>query len=307
MFKYCICVLLLIWCNLTTAGEVIKLVVPFAPGTTIDLVAKILQDDLSKRLNRPIVVENKAGAGGAIGSKFVATTDSTDAVLLINSSGLAVNAVFSDSDYNTENLIPMVKIGSAPIILVTSLKSEIYNFQDLLKSNNVTIGNSGQNSLTFLINEIVKKDINKNLIPVPYKGVNQALPDLLSGDLNGAFLFYASALPYIDTKKIIPIAVMSTTRLSELPKVPTFQELNLTALNDVDPWFAIFGNSKINNKDLNVIKLALVNSLRDPKIIKALRDNGINVAKNSNLSRDFLNNEQAKYRKISHELSRSRG
>jgi tripartite-type tricarboxylate transporter receptor subunit TctC len=289
------------------AGDTIRLVVPFAPGTTIDIVAKILQQDLSARLHKPIVIENKAGAGGAIGSKFVATTDSTDTVLLINSSGLAVNTAFADTDYNIENLTPLVNLGSAPVVLVTSSKSNIRNFKDLLKSNDVTLGNSGPNSLTFLISEALKKDIDKNLIPVPYKGVNLAIPDLLSGNLDGAFLFYTSSLPYPETKKLIPIAVMSDSRLPELPKTPTFRELNVTALDPIDPWFAIFSNAKADPKEIEIVKITLINSLRDPKVVAALRNNGITVTKKPSLPSDFLINEHTKYQKIIQKLGLPKG
>jgi len=306
LFRYFIFALFL-WSDTAIAGEAIKLIVPFASGTTIDNLAKILQQDLGSRLRRPIILENKPGAGGAIGSKFVATTDSTDTVLLITSSGLAINSALTGLDYKIENLVPLVNLGSAPVALVTSVKSKIHNFQDLLKSTDITIGNSGQNSLTFLISETLKKDLDKNLIPVPYKGVNLAVPDLLSGDLNGAFLFYASALPYIEAKKLIPIAVMSNNRLSELPKTPTFRELNVTALDQIDPWFAIFSNAKADPKEVEIVKIALTNSLRDLKVITALRNNGITITENPGLPADFLVNEYAKYQKIIQKLGLQRG
>jgi tripartite-type tricarboxylate transporter receptor subunit TctC len=298
MLKYFICVLTMAWSACAWPGEIVRLVVPFAPGTTIDSIARILQEDLSTRLQKKVIVENRAGAGGAIGTKFVAESDSSDTTLLIHSSGLVINAALAEADSSIRSLVPLINLGTAPVVLVASTRSKITHWQDFVKSQNPTIGNSGPNSLTHLISEVVGKDLNKKITPVSYKGVNLALPDLLSGNIDGAFLFSSSALPYIQQNRLVPIAVLSNRRLTELPTVPTLKELKIDSVSAVDPWFAVFCNSKATPGEIEHIKIALQNSLQNPKIISALKNNGINVSAKTALDPGFLLEEYLKYQKM---------
>jgi tripartite-type tricarboxylate transporter receptor subunit TctC len=282
------------------AAETIKLIVPFSAGSTIDTVARTLSKPLSEKLNAQVVVENKPGAGGDIANRFVATADKTSITLLINSAGLAANTAFVSPQYELNDLIPLVNLGSAPVVFVASKNSNsnVKNFQDYQKQDTLTYGSSGVNSLTFLFGELVKGETNKNLIHVPYKGVNQSLPDLISGVLDSSFLFYSTALIYINDDKVYPIGVTSTERLPLLPSVPTLTELGVNGVGTIDPWFSVFSNNTEQTENLDRVKQALYELAKDEDVRKQLTSLGLIAPKTYKLSRTFLIEENKKYQDL---------
>jgi tripartite-type tricarboxylate transporter receptor subunit TctC len=282
----------------TILASPVKLIVPFAPGSTIDTVARTLADPLSQKLKVPVIVENKVGAGGNIANKFVANSDNKSITLLINSAGLAVNSAFAPNDYKLKNLVPLIKLGSSPVVLTTSKKSKIQNFENFLDQNNLTYGSSGINSLTHLYGELLGAESKKTFTHVPYKGVNQSLLDLLDGRIDSAFLFYSTAVTYVDNNQINPIAVSSVSRLPLLTSVPTFAEVGISSVGVIDPWFAIFSNDTQQTKNLDQIKQALLALMNDPEFRQKLQELGLIPPKSFQLPSTFLLLEQKKYQNL---------
>lgn len=280
------------------ADEPIKLVVPFAPGSSIDLIARIISQPLSRELKIPIIVENRVGAGGDIANKHVAESDRRSITLLINSSGLAANTAFVVPDYDLNDLVPLVNLGSSPVIFVTSKKSNIRNIRDFLSHDDLTYGSSGINSLTYLYGELLRIETKKKMTHIPYKGVNQSLPDIVSGQLDSVFLFYSTAVSYINDDKVHAIAVASTNRLPLLPNVPTFTEVGITGLDTIDPWFAIFSNNTTQVHRLEQIRQALVVAMKDPNVKQKLTDAGLVLPRDPGIKRSFLMIENQKYRSL---------
>lgn len=279
------------------ANKSVKILVPFAPGSATDLMARTVSDPLSRQLGVPVVVENRPGAGGNIANREVATADSKTVVLLVNGVGIASNAALDNSEYDFTGLVPLAKLGSLPVIFVSSKKSNIRTVQDLARHDSITYGSSG-GGLSYLYGQLVAHETKRNFIHVPYKGVHQSLPDLASGQLDSAFLFYSNAMSYINADKIYPVAVGTTYRLSGLESVPTMQELGIRGTENIDSWFAVFSNNTEQTQQLEQIRLALSQVLDNPATKQKLVALGIELPKTHKLRRDFLIEEYKRYQVI---------
>jgi tripartite-type tricarboxylate transporter receptor subunit TctC len=280
------------------AGNSIKIVVAFSPGSSADASARVIQDILTKKLKKSVIVEYKTGAGGEIGNAYVANSDSKETVLLVNSSGVAVNAAFKSS-YDITKLVPVIKLGEFPIVYATSKKSKIQSWQDLMnpKNQSISYGSSGINSVTNLLGELVKYRTNKNLIHVPYKGANLAIPDLISGDLDSAFFFYNTVNSHMNNHDFNVIA--TTQKLPEHPNIPTFNQLGIKELNDYPVWMVVFSNRTENQSELNNIRTILINSLSDPDIRQRFKSAGISISQKTELLPDgFLVFERKRYQTL---------
>jgi tripartite-type tricarboxylate transporter receptor subunit TctC len=247
------------------AQKPIILVVPFSAGGPTDLIAKVVQKTLSQELNRPVILEYKPGAGGDIANAYVAAWSREETVLLLQSSALATNQALNNPTWNKSALTPLVYFGSMPLLLVVPSNSKLSNlkaWQSLDPQTPVTWGSAGLSSSSHITGEIFKHKIQKNMIHVPYKGVTQFMPDLISGNINSAFIFVSTADPFIKSKQILPVAVASPHRIKNLPNVPTFGEFGLSAL-DYNSWFILLGNQNNNSDEQRRIQQVMMSILSD--------------------------------------------
>jgi len=294
----------LLFCISCYAGDSIKIVVAFAPGSASDASARIIQQLLSKQFKKSVVVEYKTGAGGEIANAYVANGDPKETVLLVNTAGIAVNSAFKPDQYDITKLVPILRLGEFPVVFATSKKSKIQSWQDLVATRNQSIayGSSGVNSITYLIGELVKQRTNKNLIHVPYKGANLAIPDLLSGNLDSCFFFYNTVGSYIANKDFNIIA--TTQSLTQHPEIPTFSQLGITELNDYPIWVVIFSNRTDNQEELAKIKTILFDSLLDPDTKKRFESAGVTISQKKAIVPDsFLVSERKKYQVLLQQLN----
>ena len=291
---------LLIFANTTYATDVIKLVVPYPPGGPTDVIARFVIGKLKDQIpDTTIYVEYRPGASSSIGTAYVANEDPSNIVLLLNSPAAIINYKLDPAPkYNINNLIPLSYIGQTPMILVSSRKFSVKSLEEwkALNSNTpVMLSTSGVNSSSSITSIQFKKIINKNIINVPYKGMEPALVDIVGNNVDGGFTFLSpQVISFINNGSVIPVAVEWNSRLPSIPNVPTFKESGIASLG-YNNWQVLFVNKTNNTTKLNQIKQAMVRILSDSKNVKQLSTICVEVLPNQLVPpANFLNQEMEK-------------
>ena len=228
-----------------TAGKAIKFVVPYPPGGPTDLMARILAPSLQQRLGVPVVVENKAGAGGNVGTDGVAKSAPDGHTILLAASGpMSVNqSLYKGLPFNPiKDLAPVIQISAFPLVLEVHPSFKATNMKEflaVLKANptGFNFASAGGGTPQHLAGEIFNKQAGVKMQHVPYKGAGPALNDVLGGQVPVMFDILGSSLQHIAAGKLIPIAVTTAKRSPALPKVPTMMELGMPI--DFAAWHGI--------------------------------------------------------------------
>lgn len=225
----------------------IRFVVPYPPGGPTDLMARMLQGELQSRLGTTVIVENKSGAGGNIGSADVAKSAPADGyTLLLAASGpMAVNpSLYKSMPFNPlTDLAPVIQISAFPLILEAHPGTGIKKVSDLVAAakkpgNTLSFASAGNGTPQHLAGEIFNTQVGVKMTHVPYKGAGPALNDLLGGQVQVMFDVLGSSLPHIQAGKLTPLAVTSTKRSPQLPDIPTMQEAGIEGY-DVTGWHGV--------------------------------------------------------------------
>jgi tripartite-type tricarboxylate transporter receptor subunit TctC len=260
----------------------IRLVVPFAPGGVTDTSGRVVAEALSRRLGQSIVVENKAGASGNIGTQGVALSPADGYTLLLGFDGtLVINPhVFPNFPIDVQkDLAPVGKIGDATLIVVANPAFPAKTLGELIayskkQPGGVSYGSSGVGGTPHIVGELLKLRTGANLTHVPYKGGGPAMADALGGNIPLVFTAVAGAMTYVKAGRLVAIAVSSAQRTPSLPDVPTFIEAGIPDF-DASSWVAILAPAGTPrpvieklNRDLNAV-------LTDPAIVEKLATLGI--------------------------------
>jgi tripartite-type tricarboxylate transporter receptor subunit TctC len=213
--------------------KTIRFVVPYPPGGPTDLMARLLQGELQTRLGVSVMIDNKAGAGGNIGSAEVAKQAPADGyTLLLAASGpMAVNStLYKSMPFNPlTDLAPVIQISSFPLVLEVHPKVPVKTVKELIayaKTNkkDMSFASAGNGTPQHLAGELFNSQMGIDIAHIPYKGAGPALNDLLGGQVNVMFDILGSSLPHIQSGKLVPLAVTSAKRSPQLPNVPTMAE-----------------------------------------------------------------------------------
>jgi tripartite-type tricarboxylate transporter receptor subunit TctC len=224
----------------------VKLVVSYPPGGTVDAVARVIAPRLSERLRQPVVVDNRAGAGGAIGGEAVAKSAADGYTLLLDASNHAQNpALRSKMPFDTlRDLAAVSLLVKVPNVLVVTPSTPYRSVKDVLaqsraKPGELNFASSGNGSAQHLAGELFQTMGGVRMTHVAYKGGGPALTDVMAGQVPVFFASLASSLPYIQSDKLRAIAVTGKTRSPVLPQLPTVAESGLPGY-EVYEWNAIF-------------------------------------------------------------------
>jgi tripartite-type tricarboxylate transporter receptor subunit TctC len=225
----------------------IHVVVPFTAGGSTDVVARIIADRLTPRLGQPVIVDNKAGAGGAIGSDFVAKSPPDGTTLLVGTSSTMAIAphVYTKLPYlPLRDLTPVTLLGTADIMVVVNpTRVPARSIKELLayaKANpgKLTFASGGNGSISHLLGEYFKSMAKIDMVHVPYKGDAQMVTDLIGGQVDMAFGTAVAFLPHLKSGKLVGIAVTNPKRSTSLPDLPTVSEAGVPGYEALQ-WFGI--------------------------------------------------------------------
>ncbi len=224
----------------------IKFVVPFAAGGGGDVVARMLAQRLSERLGSAVVVENRTGAGGNIGSDFVLKSPPDGYTLLNMSSSYPIQAAVSKLPYDPiGDMQPIIMVSRDPVVLLVNVASPLKNAKDLAEAarrtpDKLTYGSAGVGSIAHLGMEELAFIMGVKLVHVPYKGSSQAFTDVLGGQVDMMLTSATFSGPHIKGGKVRGLGIAGAQRVPTLPDVPTFQEQGFAGYDVVD-WKAMAG------------------------------------------------------------------
>jgi len=225
--------------------QTIRLNVPFSPGTGPDLLARILSEELRQRWNQPVIVENKPGASGNIGTDLAARAAPDGHALLVTVNTFVMNAsLYRSIPYDPEkSFTPIVEIATGVLALVVHPSLNVTTFAELIalargRPGEVNYASPGRGTPQHLAMELLKLTAQINLTHIPYPGSAGALKDLAGGHVSAMFLPIHTALPLAETGQIRILAVGSQARAPQAAQVPTLAELGVTGF-DVDLWYAV--------------------------------------------------------------------
>ncbi len=283
-----------------------KIIVPFAPGGSTDIIARILTERLSTSLKQPVIVENRLGAGGTVGTLLVTKAPPDGSTLLLTSVTTASIAysLYPNLQYDLKkDLEPVAVVGSVPMVLLVSNTLPIKNLQELLAyaRNNpgkLTYGSAGNGTAPHLAGELFKRMANIDIVHVPYKGNSLALNDLMGGHLNLMFDFLPSSIQLIKANKVNALAISSPKRSSLLPNIPTMAEAGLKDYS-VLSYFGIFAPAKTPKVIVNNLNTSINQITMSPQIQEKFYEAGIDPAAESvQWFNDYLSDEIDRWAKV---------
>ena len=262
----------------------VRLVVPFAPGGSADLVARLIGQKLGESWGQQVVVENKGGGSGMIGNDFVAKSAPDGYTLTIGTLGpFAVNqTLFAKVPYdNIKDFAPITLTGISSHILVAHPSVPVENVNDLIalakaKPGQLTFASSGTGNATHLTFELFKSTAGIDIVHVPYKGGGPAMADLVGGQVAFSFASMPSALPYVQAGRLRAIAVGGAHRSPLFPEVPTVAEAGLAGFVSED-WQGILAPAKTPAGVVAKLNADLVGVLHTPEMKAKLAGAGFDV------------------------------
>lgn len=225
----------------------ITLIVPFAPGASADGIARLVSKELAQALGQPVVVDNKPGAGGALGLIAVAKSAPDGYTIGLGATGaIAVNPHLPDAPpLNPQrDLLPLIKLADIPLVFVASTASGFGNVQSALREARrnpagVSCANSGQYTSQHLAAELLANLSQSRLVAVPYRGSGPAVTDVLGGNVPTAMVDLTSAYPHIKTGKLVALGLTSAQRSKVAPEIPTLAEEGVTGYA-APAWMGLF-------------------------------------------------------------------
>ena len=266
----------------TYPGKPVRLIVPFSPGGSTDITARVLAQKLSEAWRHQVVVDNRAGAGGNIGAEAVARAAPDGYTLLLATTGvMSINMfLYRSLSYDAaRDLAPVTQIGSLPLILVVHPSLPARSVKELIaiakaRPGALTYASSGVGGATHMTAELFRMMAGVDIVHVPYKGSGQALVDLVSGQVVVAFDQIVSSLPHVEAGKLRALAVTSARRFESVPKLPTVAEAGVAGYEAIS-WNGIAAPAATPAPILSRIQGDTARALQLPDIRERFAKDGI--------------------------------
>lgn len=257
----------------------ISLIVPYAPGGTSDVLARILAAKLHDKLGQTVIVENKPGAGGNIGTNFVAKAKPDGYTFLVGSSGPIViaGALYPKLPYKPEtDFTPVSPLAKASFVVAVNAKSGLNSIQDIVtkgKTGRISFGSAGSGSPQHIIGEMFNVAAKTKLQHIPYKGSGPLLNDLVGGQVALAFENPLPIMPQVKAGNIKVLAITSAQRSPLFPDIPTLAESGVKGF-DAQPWYGMLAPAGISNDIADKMNAAVQAILASSDVVTLLKGQG---------------------------------
>jgi tripartite-type tricarboxylate transporter receptor subunit TctC len=262
----------------------VRIVVPWPPSGNVDITARTLQPAFAEALGQPVIVENRAGAGGRIGTEAVAKSAPDGTTLLLGSSGTitAGPAVWKTLNFDPlKDFIAVGPIQSVPIVLTVAPKTPASTYEEFVslarkKPGGVSIASAGNGSSNHLAIELLMRQAHLQLLHVPYKGSGPALTDLLGSQVESMMDQLTASIGHIREGRIRPLAISSLKRSPQLPEVPTLDELGVKGY-EADTWTGLFAAAGTPEATIQKLNAALRKAMTVEAVRERYRAMGVQI------------------------------
>ncbi|MEG0045391.1 MAG: tripartite tricarboxylate transporter substrate binding protein [Comamonas sp.] len=282
----------------------VKIVVGFEAGGAMDTLARTFATRLSARMQRPVYVENRMGAGGAIAANYVAQSrPDGNTLLLASPAEIFINPIYTRRKESGEvaDMVPVAKVSSAPIVLATRGDSAIHQLGDIAiaapkNAHGLSFASSGVGSLQHLVGESLGKALGVELLHIPYGGAASATASLMSNQVDLLFAGLAPIASHLESQKMRALGIASAHRSKRLPDVPTFQEQGLQGVS-FEYWQGIFLPKGASSELALFLSVEINEVVKDTGFVEQLENLGFEVAyKDYKQFKPFLQAEGQNYR-----------
>jgi len=265
----------------TWPSRLIKATIPFGAGSAADVVPRLFFDRLAAELGQPIVIENRVGAGGTLGTAMVAKADPDGYSILANSSALTITpAIFANLSYDVaKDLASVLMLGSSANVMIVPNARPWKTIQDFIadakaKPGSISFGSVGIGSAVHISSEKFRLAAGFEATHIPYRGGGEVIADIMGGRIDFYFCPLATALPYIRAGQVRALVVSTAKRVADLPEVPSTVDIGL---KDADSaiWFGILAPAKTPRDIVEKLHAAGVKVLADPAMQESLKKLGV--------------------------------
>jgi len=259
----------------------VRIVVPQTPGGATDVFARLIGQKLSAKWGQPVVVENRAGAAGVVGSEVVAKSPADGYTLLVTYEGSqAVNqSLYAKLPFDSvRDFQPIATLAVTPFFFVVGPKVTAKDLKEFIaiaraKPGSLTYASSGNGSINHLLAEMLKTEAGVNVVHVPYKGIAPAMTDVIGGQVDSAFASVPSVIQHMRGGRLRALGVSSAKRNSTAPDVPAIAEAGFPGVN-VNPWWGILGLAGMPKATVDRINADVAELLRSADVVAHFREQG---------------------------------
>ena len=283
----------------------IKLIVPFPAGGPNDIIARIVGQRITELTKQPVVIDNRGGQGGTLGTDAVAKAAPDGYTIgIVNCGALAINQSMEKVPYETlKDLAPVTLVVTVPEMLVVASNVPAKNMSELVtlakaQPGKLNFASTGPGSLPHLAGELLKLTAGIDVVHVPYRGAAPAINDLLGQQVQMTFLDLPAILPHIRSGTLKPIALGTSARAPTAPDVPTTFELGMPELR-IENWYGMVAPAATPPAIIAALNKITTTALADPAVKEKLAEQGLTTVGNSpEQFRDYIAAETAKWAKV---------
>jgi tripartite-type tricarboxylate transporter receptor subunit TctC len=268
------------WAQETWPAKPLRFILPFPPGGGTDILGRMIAERLSAALGQPVVIENRGGAGGNVGTEAAARSAPDGYTIVLVAPSLAISpTLYSKLNYDAvKDFAPVSLVATVPNVVITQPSLNVGSLQEFAalarsKPGGLNFGSGGSGTSNHLAGELFNIVADVKLVHIPYKGVNLAMQDVLAGNVHFVVIGIPAAAPHIKAGKLRALAVLAPSRSAALPEVPTAGEAGMPAF-EVTTWYGVLAPAATSRNVVNRLNAELVRIMHSPEMKEKLAATG---------------------------------